>query len=395
MSNFLRGVRIVGIGAAVGGGGILAVIGVNSLIRDRRGSAEQQDGSRHPLFKYGMPVADILRPFEQFAVSWDTRLRNPRWVLERVTKESSSGIGNRANAVFEEDSSIDVRFRNQLTDFQMSGYDRGHMAPAANHKGSQKALEQTFTMSNISPQVGKGFNRDYWARFEHFIKGLTKTCDEVFVVTGPLFLPVLTPRGYKMDFPLIGQVPNLVAVPTHYFKVVLAESKARNLLGMKPVVLGAFVMPNSSIHPDTPLSAFSVPLEALESSSGLRFFPSFLTSPMRETLDAAALGWQLAGRKSGHNPTNSNFFLDRQPVHAKPAERYLQEPAKRGRGRPRKERTPAPEDETPALDMIKGGWGTLHICDHTVCKLPQEEFWKSGKDVAKLSRSQSAPPPNV
>jgi hypothetical protein len=58
---------------------------------------------------------------------------------------------------------------------------------------------------------------------------------QVFVVTGPLFLPVLTPRGYKMDFPLIGQVPNLVAVPTHYFKVVLAESKARNLLGMKPV----------------------------------------------------------------------------------------------------------------------------------------------------------------
>ena len=32
-------------------------------------------------------------------------------------------------------------------------------APAADHKGSQKALLDTFSLSNISPQVGKGFNR--------------------------------------------------------------------------------------------------------------------------------------------------------------------------------------------------------------------------------------------
>ena len=38
-------------------------------------------------------------------------------------------------------------------------YDRGHLAPAADHKGSQRAMEDTFTLSNVSPQVGKGFNR--------------------------------------------------------------------------------------------------------------------------------------------------------------------------------------------------------------------------------------------
>ena len=32
-------------------------------------------------------------------------------------------------------------------------------APAANHKGDQVALSETFSMSNMSPQVGKGFNR--------------------------------------------------------------------------------------------------------------------------------------------------------------------------------------------------------------------------------------------
>lgn len=48
-------------------------------------------------------------------------------VLERVTKETASGGGNRCNVLFEEDSGIAERFRNRLTDFQMSGYDRGHM----------------------------------------------------------------------------------------------------------------------------------------------------------------------------------------------------------------------------------------------------------------------------
>ena len=50
-----------------------------------------------------------------------------RRVLERVTKDSCSGAGNRAAATFQEDDGIDARFRNKLTDFQMSGYDRGHM----------------------------------------------------------------------------------------------------------------------------------------------------------------------------------------------------------------------------------------------------------------------------
>mmetsp|Transcript_1435 Transcript_1435/g.4274 ORF Transcript_1435/g.4274 Transcript_1435/m.4274 type:complete len:410 (-) Transcript_1435:16-1245(-) len=377
------GLRLTGIGLAVGA---VAGAGIATILYEdkrRRQPVRQGSGSGSgPVFKYGAPVADVLRQYDQFGVLWDTRLRNPRWVLERVTKETSSGAGNRANVLFEEDSGIDVRFRNRLTDFQMSGYDRGHMAPAADHKGSQRALEQTFTLTNISPQVGKGFNRDYWARFEHFVKGLTNTCEEVFVVTGPLFLPKLTSRGYTMAYPMIGEVPNLVAVPTHFFKVVLAESKERNLLGAKPVVVGAFVMPNNSINPDTPLTAFSVPLESLESASGLRFFPEFLTPPRRAALDAAALGWQRDGRKAGRNVQESNFFLDSQPVSVLPAARLLEEPAKKKRGRPRKERAPAPEDETPVVDTLKGGWGTIHVCDHTVCNLPREEFWKASKEAA-------------
>ena len=40
-----------------------------------------------------------------------------------------------------------------------SGYDRGHMVPAADAKISQQAMDETFYLSNIAPQVGDGFNR--------------------------------------------------------------------------------------------------------------------------------------------------------------------------------------------------------------------------------------------
>lgn len=51
---------------------------------------------------------------------------------------------------------IERRFRSKLDDFRGSGYDRGHLAPAANHKSSQAAMDDTFSLTNMSPQVWRG-----------------------------------------------------------------------------------------------------------------------------------------------------------------------------------------------------------------------------------------------
>ena len=85
-----------------------------------------------------------------------------------------------------------------------------------------------------------------------------------------------------------GTPPTQVAIPTHYFKVVLAEFSEDK--GEKRIAVGAFAMPNRRIAHDTPLASFAVPLELLESLTGIEFFPRAISDSQRRGLDAAAAG---------------------------------------------------------------------------------------------------------
>lgn len=196
--------------------------------------------------------------------------RNPHWVAEHFTPQSlATNNGSRQKSVFYEDVSVPPMFRAKLSDYFRSGYDRGHQVPAADAKWSQEAMDSTFILSNMCPQVGDGFNRDYWAHFEDFCRNLTKNYPSVRVVTGPLYLPKQYPDGkWRVSYEVIGNPPN-VAVPTHFYKVVYGEGSATDP-GCK-VALGAFVLPNAQIPNSKSLKDFEVPLEAVERASGLTF----------------------------------------------------------------------------------------------------------------------------
>ena len=160
---------------------------------------------------------------------------------------------------------VPEQFRANLKDYFRSGYDRGHQAPAADAKWSQEAMDETFFLTNMCPQVGDGFNRDYWAHFEDFCRRLTNIYPSVRIITGPLYLPKQHPDGkWRVSYEVVGNPPN-VAVPTHFYKVVLAEDG-------KPdgkVAVGAFVLPNAQISNKTKLTEFEVPVEMVERASGL------------------------------------------------------------------------------------------------------------------------------
>ncbi|KAI0202240.1 hypothetical protein F4808DRAFT_83996 [Astrocystis sublimbata] len=226
------------------------------------------------LFEYGFPgpVADIATR-SALVSSFDRRLRNPHWVIEHITPASlAMKYADRKHSVFLEDEGVPEKFRAKLKDYFKSGYDRGHQVPAADAKWSQNAMDETFFLTNMSPQVGEGFNRDYWAHFEDFCRRLTQRYPSVRIVTGPLYLPKRDPTDNKwyVKYEMIGSPPN-VAVPTHFYKVIFAEEDGSGSPTTGKVAIGAFVLPNARIPNDKPLTDFEVPIEAVERASGLEF----------------------------------------------------------------------------------------------------------------------------
>ena len=112
----------------------------------------------------------------------------------------------------------------------------------------------------VRPLILRSITVQYWARFEQFARDLTKTYSDVYVFSGPLYMPTRAAGGkWVVSFEVLrgedGQ--GQVAVPTHFFKVILAERRGG-------VALGAFILPNKPIPPDIPLADFTVDLTVIE-----------------------------------------------------------------------------------------------------------------------------------
>ena len=76
--------------------------------------------------------------------------------------------------------------RNATTgDYRRSGYDRGHLAPAADMAFSRQTMADSFFMSNMSPQK-PAFNREIWKDLEALVRSFAITEQKIVVVTGPI-----------------------------------------------------------------------------------------------------------------------------------------------------------------------------------------------------------------
>jgi endonuclease G, mitochondrial len=289
------------------------------------------------------PTTTYRRMSDHYVSEYDPATRNPRWVAERLTADNVRGPADRAGFAFREDPALPPLLRARPEDYAGSGYDRGHLAAAANHRGSSAAMGDTFLMSNIAPQVGPGFNRDYWARLERFTRQLAKGCAgsdadgadaAVHVVTGPLYLPRWKPtaaapapaaaaggggKGAATPAPAgghweyrhhaLGSPLQWVAVPTHFFKAVLAKGyrgdnssssdNSSSTSDTDAALVAAFVLPNAPIPPGTPLTDFLVPLSSLEAAGGLTLFSGDLDEGARDAVDAEAVAVATGGGGGG------------------------------------------------------------------------------------------------
>jgi hypothetical protein len=95
-------------------------------------------------------------------LAWDRRNRIPLWVAQHLSAPSLAAAKAAAEARklkrhsnFTEDSTIPEIFRSKLSDYKGSGYDRGHMIPAADAKLTDESYNATFILTNIAPQVSR------------------------------------------------------------------------------------------------------------------------------------------------------------------------------------------------------------------------------------------------
>ncbi len=137
-------------------------------------------------------------------------------------------------------------------DYSHSGYDKGHLAPAADMEWSATAIAESFYYSNMSPQV-PGFNRGIWKHLEELVRTWAVENEDIYIVTGP----VLT-----SDLPRIGI--HRVAVPKYFYKVIL-DYRQPNVKAI------GFILPNESSTQN--LQDFAVSIDKVEEVTGLNFFP--------------------------------------------------------------------------------------------------------------------------
>ncbi|CAJ1069343.1 endonuclease G%2C mitochondrial [Xyrichtys novacula] len=221
------------------------------------------------VMKYGFPSLANIKTRESYVTSYDPRTRTASWVIERLNPATVSGPSDRKHCEFKEDESVHVFHRATNADYKGSGFDRGHLAAAANHKWNQKAMEDTFYLSNIAPQ-NPHLNQKAWNHLEKTCRSLTKNYLNVYVCTGPLYLPRPEADGkLYVRYQVIGN--NHVAVPTHFFKILILEQA-----NGRGVELRSYVFPNEPVDEAIPLERFLVPIETIERASGLLFVPNIM-----------------------------------------------------------------------------------------------------------------------
>ena len=109
----------------------------------------------------------------------------PNWVAWKLTAAHTDGDVQRKGVKFHPDDDVPEAYRVTTYDYIRSGYDRGHMCPAADNRWGQQAMDECFLMTNMCPQ-DHGLNAGDWNEMEMQCRRWAKEYGEVYIVSGPI-----------------------------------------------------------------------------------------------------------------------------------------------------------------------------------------------------------------
>lgn len=206
-----------------------------------------------PEWEAGKKRKEQIIRHEGYTVSYNSDYRIANWVAYELTsKEAKSKKATRSNKFVPDPLVKGATALNE--DYTRTGYDRGHLAPAGDMKWSMKAMRESFYLSNICPQ-DPDLNRGIWKELEEQIRLWASENGSLLVVTGPIITDDLRRLG-----------KNRVGIPKRFFKVVCTQTAGR------PEGVG-FLFDNRD-YGDTSLRSMMIPIDSVESVTGIDFFPS-------------------------------------------------------------------------------------------------------------------------
>ena len=195
-------------------------------------------------------IPAVLLTYEGFNVCFNSNMHLPNYVVWTLEPDETDGDFTRKNVNFSPDTSVEGCAT--LADYRNSGYDRGHMAPAADMKWSEKSMSDCHLLTNICPQ-DKSLNTGAWSTIEKNSRKWAKKHGRLIIVCGPILSDKIVRRIGETQIP----------VPERYFKVIYAPE------ANPPMGIG-FIMPNGYVEGGAQSTVVSI--DEVEAVTGFDFF---------------------------------------------------------------------------------------------------------------------------
>lgn len=172
---------------------------------------------------------------------------------------------------FRPDLRLPAVFRRVVsTDYSGSGYDRGHLVPAADRFGSAETFGETFLLTNVVPQT-PSLNQYPWQQFESYVRAEVRRGWTAYQIAGV--------------YGEIDTLKNRVVVPANCWKVVvlLRTGAPLSITNNRKRVI-AINMPNIDGIENQKWQRYRTNIRSIEEKTGYNFF-SALPADLQETIE--------------------------------------------------------------------------------------------------------------
>ena len=215
------------------------------------------------------------KDYPTYSLEYSYKYKHSYWIAYRFDNTTGGNVGR--NEAYKPDPELPSQYAAKHNDYTNSGYTRGHLCASSDRQYSKEANQQTFYMSNISPQSGNGFNQSgsAWNTGEDKVQAwgynISRSTDTLYVVKG----------GTIGEGMIKGYIKNEIAIPKYFFMAVLFRS------GDNYKAIG-FYMPHENLKDDPDKKdpkKYLMSIDALEQETGIDFFHN-LPDNIENTVEA-------------------------------------------------------------------------------------------------------------